>query len=76
MADARSVANSTANRAIVEQAIKMREDARRTVERARKAVEQARTQCAEIQRVSLRLARSKKLRPDRCSGEVSPIEQV
>ena len=47
MADARIV-NPNVNRAIVEQAIKMRENARRTVERARKAVEQARIRCAEI----------------------------
>ena len=48
MADARIVLNPNANRTIVEQAIKMRENARRTVERARKAVAQARTRCAEI----------------------------
>jgi hypothetical protein len=48
MADARNVSDPHANRAIVEQAIKMREDARLIVERARQAVEQAKARCAEI----------------------------
>ena len=48
MADGGNLSNSNANRAIVEQAVKMREDARRTVERARHAVEQAKARCAEI----------------------------
>ena len=48
MADARSVPDPNANRLIVEQAVKMREDARRTVERARQVVEQAKARCAEI----------------------------
>jgi hypothetical protein len=48
MADARNLPDPHGNRAIVEQAIRMREDARRTVERARQAVEQAKARCAEI----------------------------